>query len=145
MLSYKLLFLVNDAMDDEKFLKMFRVLAPDLQSATDDVVLAMRNIVAPTISKSKFGDLYEQALAYLIAHKLTVQNIISEQGAAATELTAGGIISEKEGDLSRSYGSKQSNVAGGSCYMDSLQKTAYGQEFLNIRNMRIVSAATRFG
>lgn len=117
-------------MDDEKFLKMFRVLAPDLQSATDDVVLAMRNIVAPTISKSKFGDLYEQALAYLIAHKLTVQNIISEQGAAATELTAGGIISEKEGDLSRSYGSKQSNVAGGSVIWTAYKKRPTGKNSL---------------
>lgn len=132
-------------MNDEKFIALFRTLAPDLQDVTDTMVLAMRDIVAPTISVSKFGDLYDQALAYLIAHKLTVQKIISEQGATATELTAGGIVSEKEGDLSRSYGSKQSNVAGGSCYIDSLQKTVYGQEFLNIRNMRIVSAATRFG
>lgn len=132
-------------MNDEKFIALFRTLAPDLQDVTDTMVLAMRDIVAPTISVSKFGNLYNQALAYLIAHKLTLQNIISQQGATTAELTAGSIVSEKEGDLSRSFGLQQNNSTGGSSYMESLKKTAYGQEFLNIRSMRIVSAVTRFG
>lgn len=132
-------------MNDEKFIALFRTLAPDLQDVTDTMVLAMRDIVAPTISVSKFGNLYNQALAYLIAHKLTLQNIISQQGATTAELTAGSIVSEKEGDLSRSFGLQQNNPIGSSGYMESLKKTAYGQEFLNIRSMRIVSAVTRFG
>lgn len=56
--------------------------------------------------------------------------------------TAGSLVSEKEGDLARSYSS--SGVGTGS-YIDNLDKTAYGMEFKRIRDMCIVSIVTRFG
>ena len=132
--------------DDAKFLETFRLLAPDLADATDDLVLAYRKLAEPMISESKFGDLYPQALVYLTAHRMAYQNLIAEGGSSSGAVIAGNVISEKEGDLQRSYGSAGGGTSGnGSNYTDSYDKTAYGILFKQIRDMRILAAATRFG
>lgn len=132
--------------EDVKFLTIFRALCPDLADATDDTVLVYRDLAAPMISKSKFDDLYEEALVYLTAHKMAYQNLIAEGGSSSGAVIAGNIVSEKEGDLQRSYGSAGGGTSGnGSNYTDAYDKTAYGILFKQIRDMRILTAATRFG
>lgn len=131
--------------DDAKFLETFRLLAPDLADATDDLVLAYRKLAEPMISESKFGDLYPQALVYLTAHRMAYQNLIAEGGSSSGAVIAGNIISEKEGDLQRSYGSAGSGASGSGSGADAYDKTAYGILFKQIRDMRILAAATRFG
>lgn len=132
-------------LDNTNFLKTFRLLAPDLADATDDMVLAYRKLAEPMISESKFGDLYPQALVYLTAHRLAYQNLIAEGGASSGAVIAGNIVSEKEGDLQRSYGSAGSSASGSGSGADAYDKTAYGILFKQIRDMRILAAATRFG
>lgn len=132
--------------DDAKFLETFRLLAPDLADAKDDLVLAYRKLAEPMISESKFGDLYPQALVYLTAHRMAYQNLIAEGGSSSGAVIAGNVISEKEGDLQRSYGSAGGGTSGnGSNYTDAYDKTAYGISFKQMRDMRILAAATRFG
>ena len=131
--------------DDAKFLETFRLLAPDLADATDDLVLAYRKLAEPMISESKFGDLYPQALVYLTAHRMAYQNLIAEGGSSSGAVIAGSVISEKEGDLQRSYGSAGSGASGSGSGADAYDKTAYGILFKQIRDMRILAAATRFG
>lgn len=131
--------------DDAKFLETFRLLAPDLADATDDLVLAYRKLAEPMISESKFGDLYPQALVYLTAHRMAYQNLIAEGGSSSGAAIAGNVISEKEGDLQRSYGSAGSGASGSGSGADAYDKTAYGILFKQIRDMRILAAATRFG
>ena len=131
--------------DDAKFLETFRLLAPDLADATDDLVLAYRKLAEPMISESKFGDLYPQALVYLTAHRMAYQNLIAEGGSSSGAVIAGNIVSEKEGDLQRSYGSAGSGASGSGSGADAYDKTAYGILFKQIRDMRILAAATRFG
>lgn len=118
------------------------MLAPDLADAKEDMIIAMRNLCEPMVNKERFGDLYDQALAYLVAHRLAYINVIAENGAGSSAATAGSLVSEKEGDLARSYSS--SGIGTGS-YIDNLDKTAYGMEFKRIRDMCIVSIVTRFG
>ena len=125
--------------EEHKFVELFRLLAPDLADAKEDMIIAMRNLCEPMLNKERFGDLYDQALAYLVAHRLAYINVIAENGAGSSAATAGSLVSEKEGDLARSYSS-----SGGS-YIDNLDKTAYGMEFKRIRDMCIVSIVTRFG
>ena len=131
--------------DDAKFLETFRLLAPDLADAKDDLVLAYRKLAEPMISESKFGDLYPQALVYLTAHRMAYQNLIAEGGSSSGAVIAGSVISEKEGDLQRSYGSAGSGASGSGSGADAYDKTAYGILFKQIRDMRILAAATRFG
>lgn len=133
--------------EEEEFLEIFRIIAPELSDTTDAMILAMRKLCLPMISQCRFGDLYDQALAYLVAHRLTYQNMIAAGGGAGSAgVVAGNVVSEKEGDLQRSYGSSGSSGNGsGSGYTDTLDKTAYGLEFKRIRDMVIVTAMTRFG
>lgn len=131
--------------DDAKFLETFRLLAPDLADAKEDLVLAYRKLAEPMISESKFGDLYPQALVYLTAHRMAYQNLIAEGGSSSGAVIAGNVISEKEGDLQRSYGSAGGGTSGSGSGADAYDKTAYGILFKQIRDMRILAAATRFG
>ncbi len=130
---------------EARFVKLFRMLAPDLANATDDMVLAMMGLCQPMINKERFGDLYGQALVYLVAHRLSLTNIIASSGATSTELIAGNVVAEKEGDLARSFSSGGGNSTGTIGYVDNLDKTSYGLEFKRIRDMCIVTIATRFG
>lgn len=130
-------------LDNAEFLETFKLLAPELADASDDVILAYRKLAEPMISESKFGSLYPQALVYLTAHKMAYQNLIAETGSSSGALTAGNIVSEKEGDLQRSYGSVGGGT--GSSGSDAFDKTAYGILFKQIRDMRICTAVTRFG
>ena len=132
--------------EEAKFLKIFYALCPDLADVSEETVLVYRDMAAPMISESKFGDLYPQALVYLTAHRMAYQNLIAEGGSSSGAVIAGNVISEKEGDLQRSYGSAGGGTSGnGSNYTDSYDKTAYGILFKQIRDMRILAAATRFG
>lgn len=130
---------------EKNFITLFRLLAPDLSSVDDEQILAMRLLCEPMLNKERFGDLYEQALVYLVAHRLSYTNSIATGGAGSTGLIAGNIVSEKEGDLARSFGSAIGGGNGATSYMDSLDKTAYGLEFKRIRDMCIFTVVTRFG
>lgn len=131
--------------EDAKFLKIFYALCPDLADVSEETVLVYRDMAAPMISESKFGDLYPQALVYLTAHRMAYQNLIAEGGSSSGAVIAGNIVSEKEGDLQRSYGSAGSGASGSGSGADAYDKTAYGILFKQIRDMRILAAATRFG
>lgn len=131
--------------EEAKFLKNFYALCPDLADVSEETVLVYRDMAAPMISESKFGDLYPQALVYLTAHRMAYQNLIAEGGSSSGAVIAGSVISEKEGDLQRSYGSAGSGASGSGSGADAYDKTAYGILFKQIRDMRILAAATRFG
>lgn len=138
--------------DEKRFLEIFKQVAPTLK-ATDEVIIAMRNLSLPLVSKARFRELYEQALAYLVAHRLTIQNIIAAEadgdgdgsgGATSSSLIAGSVLSEKEGDLARTYGVASSSKNGVSV-LDPLEKTIYGLEFKRLRGLCVVTGVTRFG
>lgn len=131
--------------EEAEFLKIFYALCPDLADVSEETVLVYRDMAAPMISESKFGDLYPQALVYLTAHRMAYQNLIAEGGSSSGAVIAGSVISEKEGDLQRSYGSAGSGASGSGSGADAYDKTAYGILFKQIRDMRILAAATRFG
>lgn len=131
--------------EEAEFLKIFYALCPDLADVSEETVLVYRDMAAPMISESKFGDLYPPALVYLTAHRMAYQNLIAEGGSSSGAVIAGNIVSEKEGDLQRSYGSAGSGASGSGGGADAYDKTAYGILFKQIRDMRILAAATRFG
>lgn len=125
---------------EQKILQIVRVVAPDLVELSDNMLLALINLHKHHVSKSRFGEFYYEAVAYYVAHKAALHQLIAANGADNGSVV-GGITSEHEGDLSRSYGSGGSGVHG---YTDTLDKTIYGLEFKRIRDMCIVPMATRF-
>lgn len=135
-----------DCCDESRFLELFHFIAPELNEP-DDRILMMKRLCEPLVSKCQFGELYEQALVNLVAHKLVIRKAVEESadGSMSSKLVAGSVISEKEGDLARSYGFTGSGSDKGSGDMDLLEKTAYGLEYRRIRDMCVLAVATRFG
>lgn len=126
--------------EEEKIFRLIRMLAPDLDDVSDSVIMVLIDINKHYVSKEKFKSFYYEAVAYLVAHKAILHQSIASEGASSNALV-GGITSEHEGDLSRSYGSGGSGTRG---YTDTFDKTLYGLEFKRIRDMCIVPVATRF-
>ncbi len=127
--------------DEQKIFHLVRMLAPDLDELSDNMIYTLIDLHKHYVSKVKFGVFYHEAVAYLVAHKATVHQMLAASGAESGAMVGGGITSEHEGDLSRSYGSAGSGNRG---YNDTFDKTFYGLEFKRIRDMCIAPIATRF-
>lgn len=114
------------------------ILAGDMGEARYNMAcqLAILNV-----SETAFGDRYNLAMALYIAHTLTLQNLVSKQGAMAAGITQGSIASEKEGDLEVSYGA----VSGANSGDELLNKTYYGKLFLDLRRKCVLTVLTRLG
>ena len=123
------------------FVNVFRILVPEYKEKTDEEILGMLEILSPHLSKKKLGSFYNEAASYLVAHHFSINTIICENGSQGASLMAGAVISEKEGDLARTYadgGSSEQDV-------DPLDKTFYGKKFKEILKKKIFSACTRMG
>lgn len=125
-------------------LEIFRKIAPEFQQISDDDVQEMMDFVGDVLSKKQFGKMYDRAVALLAAHQFTLQTMIAgdENAGAATSLTSDALVSEREGDLQRSYGGTSAG-SGGSDMDSLLKKTVYGLQFLALRSMCIVPVMTR--
>lgn len=127
-------------------LEIFRKIAPEFKQIPDDEVQGMLDLAGDILSKKRFGKMYDRAVALLAAHQFTLQTMIAndENAGAATSLTSGALVSEREGDLQRSYSGMASSSSGDD--MDSLlKKTVYGLQFLTLRSMCVVPVMTRMG
>ena len=123
-------------------LQVFRLVASEFSATSDETVDVVFALVAPQVSESKFGKLYPQAIAYLAAHWLAWQAVITSSGSTGGAATGGRVTSEKEGDLSRSYTDNSRNPTTSS-FADNLDRTAYGLEFKRLARMAIVPLVTR--
>lgn len=124
-------------------LETFRFVAAEFAAVSDATVNMAIEFVSNEISESKYGSDYTKALAYLAAHFLAWQAVVSA-GSTSGAAIGGRIVSEKEGDLARSYADNGSNNTNGT-YTDNYERTAYGLEFLRLRRKHILSVMTRFG
>jgi hypothetical protein len=88
----------------------------------DFVALAKKQI-----SSVNFGTNYEYACALLVLHWLTLEKQGGGSSTVSGSGVVGGIKSEAEGDLSRSYGS---SGAAGNSRNEYYGSTCFGQEFL---------------
>ena len=100
------------------------------------------------LDERKFGKLYVTAFVYLMAHHIVMRTQIDlADGGTGTgssnQSIISNIVSEKEGDLQRSYGNGVANASSGDSGADLLDKTYYGLEFKRIRAMCIIPVVTR--
>lgn len=128
-------------MDIAKILSTFRLVASEFENISDDDVTSMIELQGVRISSKAFGNKYNLAVAYLVAHAFKVNELLKSGGASSGGLLSGAITSEKEGNVSVGYGSpSQSLYNDGSLY----SKTAYGLLFLELRSQCIIPVMTRF-
>lgn len=57
-------------MDDSKALGILRTIAPEFKAVSNDEAQQFLVLSAPLVSRKKFGELYDQAVALLAAHRM---------------------------------------------------------------------------
>lgn len=124
----------------EDVLKVFRVIAPEFANLTDEEVTAMLELFAPMVSKHTFGTKYNLALAYFVAHIISLNGLYATTQGSSTDGSVAGVKREKEGDLEREYA-----IPDASDYMSLLYKTYYGRMYLQIMKLCAIGIKTRFG
>ncbi|MBT8490922.1 MAG: DUF4054 domain-containing protein [Deltaproteobacteria bacterium] len=107
-------------------------------SRLDDFV----NLAKLTVGQTIFGTRYQYALALVALHMLTLDSQSGGSSTGSGTGAAGGVKSEKEGDLQRSYGSVDSSSIGNAsdAYFST---TSFGQEYLNLKKSLILPIRNR--
>ena len=113
-----------------------RIVGSEFKNVGEDELSQWVELVSPMVSKKQFGKLYEQALAYLVCHKMKMtgkgENPLGELGTIGIGFAVGSV---SEGGSSISFGANQSsNIATDA----ELGLTAYGVQYLSLRRMVII-------
>lgn len=114
-------------------LTVLRTIAPEFLDVSDDVVETWLELTEPLVSKNAFGAAYEQAVAYLTAHRMKMAGL-GEESLFGTAIDRAGVASYTEGSTSVSFGAGASSAGAGD---SSLEQTPYGLEYLRLRQMVI--------
>lgn len=117
-------------------IETIRLVGSEFKDVPDAELEQWIELVSPMVGKKRFGKLYEQALAYLVCHKMKMtgkgENPLGELGTIGIGFAVGSV---SEGGSSISFGANQSsNIATDA----ELGLTAYGVQYLSLRRMVIV-------
>ncbi len=123
-----------------KIISVMRVVAPEFKDKTEDELRIWIEIAEPYISESRFGGLYPQAIAYLAAHKMTLNApAVNQEGKISVSLKDFmNIASFSEGSTSVSFNNPAAATGSASGADAEYLLTAYGLQFLAIRKQCIV-------
>jgi hypothetical protein len=114
-------------------IQVFRLIAPEFKPVGDGDLADWIELVKPYISKKVFGKFYDQALAYLAAHKMKLAGLGDDTYGTVAESMR--LASVSEGDSSISFNSAQApTTTGDSEYLI----TPYGVQFVNIKRYVII-------
>lgn len=116
--------------------EIIRFIGSEFRDVDYDDIETWIEIVRPMVSRKKFGNLYEQALAYLVCHKLKMVGLgespLGDMGKIGSTFNVGSV---SEGGSSVSFGVNQgSNLANDA----ELALTSYGLQFLQLRRSVII-------
>lgn len=123
--------------------EIIAVIAP--QYASDPREADLIDLQKLFISESAFGTRYNYAVALLVCHVYALEsqsggNPGSAGGTSSGSASSGNIASRKEGDLAVSY-KHDTYSKDGDKY---LSQTTFGQQFISLRNMLILTFGNRF-
>lgn len=108
----------------------------EFSDVPDDDIKVYIELSTPLVNKKRFGNLYEQAVAYLAAHRMKMNGHGTSVGGFGSLGNMVGISSISEGEVSVSFSNSQSSSTSSS---DSeLGLSFYGQQFLQLRRSCIV-------
>lgn len=117
-------------------IEIIRLIGNEFKDMDDTVIEKWLEVVRPMVSKKQFGKLYEQALAYLVCHKLKMagfgENPLGDMGNIGVGFS---LSSVSEGGSSISFGANQSSNTANDA---ELGLTAYGTQYLSIRRSVII-------
>lgn len=126
-----------------KIAAIVRTVAPEFKDRTDDDIRIWIELAEPFLSESRYGKLYPQAIAYLAAHKMSLNTPpeagTAEEGIDISVKNTMNVASFTEGSTSISF--NNSATGGGAASGDADAEyclTAYGLQFLAIKKRCIV-------
>lgn len=124
--------------------EIIRKTMSEFKEVDDDTVRVFISLAEPLISKKRFGKLYQQALAYLTAHKMKISGLGKDNGMGTIGDTIG-LASVSEGETSVSF---FNNQAGNTATDAEFGLTMYGMQYLQLRKhciVPIISAGVEYG
>jgi len=131
-------------------LDIFRVVAAEFSAMDDATVNIWIDLTTPLVSRKRFGDLYEQALALLTAHRLKIAADIANAAESGAADDAGGF---GVGFRVANFGSGGESVGFNNSVLTSdlnpdaeYTQTVYGVQYLTLRDLRrigIINAGER--
>ena len=96
--------------------------------------------LATMLTAESFGDRREYAIALRVLHMMSMEALHGGTGSTYSGTGAsGGVVSESEGQLSRSFGSSGAATA----HNGDLSSTAYGLELMELAEMTFFKPRTR--
>lgn len=114
-------------------LEIFRLVATEFSEVEDEEVKKWMELAKPFVSKKKFGNTYDHAIAYLTAHKLKMAGKGDNTMGKVDDALR--VSSFSEGDASIGFSVSQgNNMAVDAEYA----LTIYGLQYLSIRRQRII-------
>jgi hypothetical protein len=117
-------------------LEIIRITAEEFVDLDDHRIEQWIEIVRPMVSRKQFGKLYNQALAYLVCHKLKLLGYGDNPMGDAGKIGVGfAINSVSEGGSSISFGASQSSNTANDA---ELGLTVYGLQYLQLRKQVII-------
>lgn len=128
-----------------EILDIIRLVAPEFESVSDTELEMWINLAKPFVSKEKFGEFYNQAVAYLVCHRMTIAGLgsVSDENGELGMLTSlatstYGIGSISAGSSSISFTNGGGGGAGAIDADTELSRTKYGMQYITIRKLVIV-------
>lgn len=117
-------------------IEIIRLIGAEFVKTGDEDLEKWIEIVRPMVSSKQFGSLYEQAIAYMVCHKMKLSGLGDTVIDGVNPYTASsGVASVSEGGSSISFGSSQSTNLSSDA---ELGLTVYGVQYLQLRRMVIV-------
>lgn len=114
---------------------IFRLLATEFSQISNDTLTNWIELTTPLVSAKLFGNLYDQAVALLVAHRLKLAGFgLTGSTGSITDMYR--VVSYSEGETSVKYSASRETanlLADG-----ELALTQYGLQFLSLRRMRII-------
>lgn len=123
-----------------KVISVIKTVAPEFKDKAEGELKDWIELAEPYISEDRFGGFYTQAMAYLTAHKMTLNAQASKKdGEISISLKDSmGIASFSEGSTSVSFNNSAIGSGGAFGADAEYLLTAYGLQFLAIRKQCIV-------
>jgi len=118
----------------------FRVVVPYYAAVANGTVTSLLASTTLRLSVNGWGNVYEEALSYLTAHRMYLMGYRSDGTVSLGEMdakadAAGPAVSKSAGDVSEGYTASPRNVPI-TTEDGYLMLTRFGQEFLQLRNSR---------
>ncbi len=122
-------------------LEIIRLTMPEFEQVQDDKVEKWITLARPLVSEEKFGQLYEQAVALLTAHKMGLSGIGGTLAGTKLSMASGqGLASVSEGETSISFDTAGTSMAATDPMAAEYAKTIYGLQYLSLCSQVIFPA-----